>query len=313
MEKKILAYLDLLGFKSFIEADQEGAFFPLDNIQMQLVTRLVERKIHPPRSYPNSALRKLAQSYSVNSFEYFLPFSDSLIIISNRPSLFIRQLATLLVACFKYSAYEYKHPLKPEDPVKVMVKHIIQHEDGTFEKQEKEHSYFPALFKGGIVFDDVAIAEVISILHYKARKVQNALGRAVVKAVQLERNEEKGPRIFIEAHFLHILKDNSIRCLLIPAPNGTYELLWPAFLYKDTNSPALEILEFDTMFKPAVNLWKAYNHLSASIVYFNFLRLVVKSTLIYFAKRKFLGEAEKYIVASIRREGLDTKKAALLN
>ena len=62
--KKIVAYIDLLGFKQLTETDTYGAV-KLIHYYKEVLIRIIDRKL------------------GSNAFEYFLPFSDSIFMVSN--------------------------------------------------------------------------------------------------------------------------------------------------------------------------------------------------------------------------------------
>ena len=97
--KAIVAYLDVLGFSVYSEKDLAGAqfLFVIRNSFFNRNSKTV--KITRASSYTNPSLAALAEAHLVDSFKHFLPFSDSIFIVSENPDKFARQLSNYLIAC----------------------------------------------------------------------------------------------------------------------------------------------------------------------------------------------------------------------
>src|ERR1022692_3597494 len=110
----IVAYLDVLGFSSYTEKDLYGAQLLLRHQEFILQTSLQDGQSHPASSYPNPSLAALAEAHLVDSFKHFLPFSDSIFIVSESPDKFAQQLSNFLIACLSLVERAYDNPAKPE-------------------------------------------------------------------------------------------------------------------------------------------------------------------------------------------------------
>ena len=88
-KRRALVYLDLLGFGSAIKADTEAAADTLEDYYVALMTAVEDSKLHPPASYSTKEMRNIAERSSITSFQYFMPGSDSVFIISDAPSALV--------------------------------------------------------------------------------------------------------------------------------------------------------------------------------------------------------------------------------
>lgn len=294
--KKICAFLDILGFRSYILSDTNGALSLLEDYQDVLNQKIIDNKLHPPESYSDKDLKETAKKCLIDSFEYFLPFSDSILIVSNDPNLFIIQISHFVLDCFMLSSNLYTHPDNKEFPTTV---------------RENEH-WYPLLFRGGIVYEDVIAIEINSIEGSNLNVITNLSGKAVVKSVSLEKFD-KGPRLFCNKEFIDLLS-NDVKYLILSLEDGEhFEILWPAIIYNEFNDCKIEIHEFINIFIPAVNLWKAFNHLKEGIHYYKFLKLIVKSTISFFEWKGYLKEAKEFVSNIINDQGLELKKSDLVD
>lgn len=277
--ERIVAFLDLLGFKEFMSQDKEGAIRLLWNYETILASKEIEDKIHPVESYQKE-LQKLAEKRSASSFEYFLPFSDSLIITSREEvaDVFLKQLGDFILATFLFTTREYT---KEGHPTIVDVTHIIDKGGGIFEKKVVKEQWFPTLFRGGISFGDAEVLEVGAIISKKVKESYCVAGCAVIEAVDLEK-ETRTPGLIFKDSVYKKIKDGDVKNRYVYKKGEYFELLWPALHFIEENKPEGELQKFSDIFVPAVNLWKAYSHLSCSDLYFNFLKLIIKSTYLFF-------------------------------
>ena len=76
---KVVAYLDILGFGNHTYTNVEEALELLSNYQTIINQKIIDNDLHPPPSY-SIELQELSKQNIVDSFEYFLPFSDSVFI-----------------------------------------------------------------------------------------------------------------------------------------------------------------------------------------------------------------------------------------
>ena len=86
-----------------------------------------------------------------------------------------------------------------------------------------------------------------------------------------------------------------------------FELLWPISQFPQNGDPDYEIMDFDGLFYPALNLWRAYNHEAFGIHYYKFMKLIIKSTLRYFKEKRYENESVNYIIEILIREDLKIK------
>ena len=118
-QKKVCAYLDLLGFQYYISKDLKGALGLLQSYHAIIRTGILTRRRAFYFNYFDKAAVNKAEKNNLNSFEYFLPFSDSIFIQSSSPDQFISELSAFLLSAFLFMspAYDYEHLFK--DPAEV--------------------------------------------------------------------------------------------------------------------------------------------------------------------------------------------------
>ena len=266
----IVAYLDVLGFSSYTEEDFAGALRLLSHQELILRQKLQDGELHPPSSYPDASLAALAEAHLVSSFEHFLPFSDSLFIVSETPDMFARQLSHFLIECLTLVGYVYDDPDNPSRPEAVKA---VEFPSGA----AHEESWYPPLWRGGMAAGDLVFGGVTGIEHGKEVRVPNLAGPAVVKAVVAEK-KLRGPRLLCEAGFENNCGPDVRRYFRSAAP-GVSELLWPAFIYNLNNESRIEVFEFQKLWRPAVGLWKSKRGHVSFEHYDEFLKLLIRSFL----------------------------------
>lgn len=106
---KLLPILDILGFGNHTYTNVEEALELLSDYQTIINQKIIDNKLHPPSSYSNQ-LQDLAKQNIVDSFEYFLPFSDSLFIQSSTANDFVKQISSFLLDCFLLKSNNYSNP-----------------------------------------------------------------------------------------------------------------------------------------------------------------------------------------------------------
>lgn len=300
--EQVVAYLDLLAFSSYVRENTKDAMLAFTNYRAILEIKIADDINHPSDSYSNPILKDLATRNSVNSFNHFLPFSDCVFISSNDPNLFLKQLGSFVLHCFKITSRQYEHPDDPRNPTKI----VHKFNDST----TLEENWYPTLFRGGIAFGEAKHIELLGIVNGKPQKMANLAGKAVVDAVGLE-SKVKGPRIVFEKKLFDKLDDSTKIYVNEIEGKGLYELLWPGFRYIPENGEQ-EINNFHELFLPAVNLWKANNHTPHSEQYFSFIELVVTSTLKIFDANGLKDIAVTKVSKVIREVGLGDKAIQLL-
>lgn len=301
-EEQTVAFLDLLAFSNHIRENTMDALLAFTTYRTILQTKITDDLVHPPTSYSNPILQDLATRRSVNSFNHFLPFSDSVFISSDDPNLFLKQLGSFVLHCFMFTSRQYQNPHDPSNPTKV----VHEFTDKTF----IEENWYPTLFRGGIAFGEAFPIELMGIVNSKPQKIGNLAGKAVVRAVALE-SKIKGPRIVFEKDLFEKLDKSTKTHVAETEVKGLYELLWPGFHYIPENGES-EINSFYELFLPAVNLWKAYNHTAFSEHYFKFIELVVAGTLKVFDENGYKTTAVGKVTQMIKLQGLEHKTKQLL-
>jgi hypothetical protein len=266
----IVAFLDVLGFSSYTEEDFYGALRLLGHQEFILRQKLEDGKLHPPESYADSSLAALAEAHLVGSFKHFLPFSDSIFIVSETPDSFARQLSHYLIECLSLVGHVYDDPEDPAFPEAVKVTDLPA---GTTHPEK----WYPPLWRGGLAAGEVVFGGVTGIENDAPVRIPNIAGPAVVKAVSVERTC-RGPRLFCRAGLEEVFGPE-IRPFFRRVKEGVNELLWPAFVYNLNNDPQNEMLEFHTLWRPAVGLWKSKRGHLAFEHYDEFLKLIVRSFL----------------------------------
>jgi hypothetical protein len=301
-KEQAVAFLDLLAFSNHVRENTQDALLAFTTYRTILETKITDDLVHPPSSYSNPILQDLATRRSVNSFNHFLPFSDSVFISSDDPNLFLKQLGSFVLHCFTFTSQHYQKPDDPINPTKV----VHKFSDDTI----IEENWYPTLFRGGIALGEAIPIELMGIVNSEPQKITNLAGKAVVKAVGLE-SKIKGPRIVFEKDLYEKLDGTTKVYTSETEIKGLYELLWPGFNYILSNGES-EINDFHKLFVPAVNLWKAYNHTPFSEHYFKFIELVVTGTLRVFDANGHKEIAVSKVTDVIKSQGLEHKTKLLL-
>lgn len=270
---KCIAFLDILGFKNYIAANENCAYAAniLINTNIVLKTKISDQNSHPVNRYPNN-LRSLASKGAVTSFEKLLPFSDSIFITSKNADTFIKQLSSFLSECFMFTANEYSNPNDPEHP-----EHVTEKEYDFDQKcfVNKVSKWYPVLFRGGISYGEVSYCDALSINDSNVVPIPNVIGTGVVNAVKLEKSGS-GPKLFIDEKFYKKLRKNN-KFFVKTEADGTKYFLWPVYHFISGNKFDDNFSEFKTLMKISKNLWIAYKNKSFGIHYFEFMKLVMDS------------------------------------
>jgi hypothetical protein len=294
MKMKTVAFLDLLGFGQVALKDTVGAIELISDYQVIINNKVTDATIHPD-------LLTTAEEICADSFETLLPFSDSIFITSTDPNKFVKQVAHLLSHSFLINANQYSHPDNPSNPLETEITEI-----GITTRKIKTNRY-PVLFRGGVSFGEVANLTINSIVSNNIAPLTNLTGEALVEAVYLEK-AGKGPRIFCNKKFVDQLDQNTKdKFIGVVKADELYEIYWTTSIFFDQNDCRIDINEFDKHFIPAVNLWKAFNHLNYGIQYYEFIKLTVKGTLQYYRFKGCEQTAIDYIKAKVNSVGLEVK------
>lgn len=268
--KAIVAYLDVLGFSGYTEEDLDGAIRLLGHQEFILQQKLQDGKLYPPSKYPDPSLAAVAEAHLVDSFKLFLPFSDSIFIVSETPDKFARQLSHFLIECLLLIGHAYNDA---EDPARPEAVKITEFPSGATRKER----WYPPIWRGGLAFGELRVGGVTAVEDGKDLRVPNLAGLAVVKAVLAEKTC-RGPRLLCEAGFEKIFGAD-VQRYFRKVTDETNELLWPAFIYNLNNDPRNEMFEFIKVWSPALALWKSKRGHRAFEHYDEFLKLLVRSFL----------------------------------
>ncbi|MCL5421102.1 MAG: hypothetical protein M1461_01330 [Nitrospirae bacterium] len=299
---KVVAYLDLLGFRNYTLNDTVGALRLLEDYHAIFYTKMSDGELHPASSYKPD-LQKFAESHLIDSFEAFLPFSDSIFIVSSDPDKFILQLSSFLIHCFLINSDQYMNPGKKDQPTKVTVKQMGLNETGKVDVREVEENWYPVLFRGGITYDDVIPFEIKGLFKSEKVIIPNLMGRGVVEAVGLEESI-KGPRVGLSEALYNQLSTES-KYYTKALSEGRYELLWPAFHFNsDDNCSDNELFKIGTLLRPALILKNSVKDPDVAIHYKCFVDLIIASCDVNFEKVGCLDKAKDKVSKIIADEGL---------
>lgn len=283
----IVAYIDLLAFSNHVRENTSDALMAMNNYNTIISTKLRDELINLASSYPIE-LQQLAKNHSIDSFDYFLPFSDSVFLMSSKCSSFIKQLGSFVLQSFTISSHFYSNPIDPSHPEKNYINNYSIDSNGQLVVHQDFCNYYPALFRGGLAYGEAFPIELLSVIDKKSAKSKVLTGSAVVDAVRLE-SKVKGPRLlFRKDVFDQLDGDAKVYCRILPEENGLFEILWPALIFIKQNEESQDMGELSKMYElivPAFNLWKAYNHTLFSAHYFNFIELIVAATIQWFDKQ----------------------------
>ncbi|HBD93583.1 MAG TPA: hypothetical protein DC057_05380 [Spirochaetia bacterium] len=296
MSDYCVAFLDILGFSNYVNEDLNGALKLLKSYNNQINFLFNEDLI----SYDDT-IKEIAERSHISSFDYFIPFSDSIFIVSSSPDLMVSQISNFLISCFKYTSSEYAYS-SSKDPRKVEVTEIGINIDGTVRNEKKIENWYPLLFRVGSSFGEVIPFQISSIDNKKNIKINNFAGKSVINAVKLESNPEKGPRFFIDNDLYKKLNTDT-KNYIIKISDNLFEVLWPSFSYIEENIGhegerfEIEMINhFDEIFISSFNLWKYFlNNERLYSHYYNFMKLIILSTLNYSKKFNKLDLAKEYI------------------
>lgn len=273
MEKCVL-YMDILGFSEIVNQDIERAKRLLNNYQSSLSFLVTKDNMNQSNG-----------KNSINKFDNFIPFSDSIFITSDFPEDLIKQISDFLINCFHISACHFLSSDK--NPLEVTITKLLFDEiNKKIISQPEKEIWDPLLFKVGCSFGEIELGKFASIINSKIEFSQNLLGSSVVKAVRLEQINEKGPNFFIDKNFYQKINDSQIKDFILKINDDLYEVLWPSYVFvfdniNDEDSFKSELFNvFIKYFHVIFNLWIFYNKDSkVSIHYLNFLKLFLKSTI----------------------------------
>lgn len=283
----IVAYIDLLAFSNHLIGNTTEALMIMNNYNTILSQKIIDDKLYPPKSYCTE-LQYLAKNKSIDSFDYFLPFSDSVFLMSNDCSSFIKQLGNFVLESFLLTSRFYEAPKNPANPEKGESLNFSIDSNQELKVETGSCDYYPTLFRGGLAYGESFPIELKSIIGKAPSMSKVITGKAVVEAVKLE-SVVKGPRLVFPNNVYKELDDDAKDyCRELPEDNKLYEILWPAMIYINQNNEfenENEFNKFNELIVPVYNLWKAYKDTQYSIHYFKFIELIIASTIQFFDKK----------------------------
>ena len=282
MCQKVVAYIDLLGFSNCVKNNSDEAIMMLSNFNTILGELNFERLMHPSAGYVLD-LQKLARRTSNESFEHFIPFSDSVFITSTDCCNFVMQLGSFVRKSFLFNANVFESLDNPDDPMASHYISVDTSDPDNIRSVDIPCNERAVLFRGGIAFGEVIETTPIGLFNNQKAQYNNLMGEAVVRAVKME-GIVKGPRLVFDQSVYEQLNDEAkLYVRLLPEKNSEeyYEILWPAmgYILENKNTFKLEINHFYEIFNPDYNLWNFYKKSDVAEQYESFLKLIVVSTI----------------------------------
>lgn len=282
--EKVVAYLDILGFSDAVSNSVEDAVMILTSFNTILHTGIMDKRLHPSANV-DPQIKELAKRCSIESFEDFLPFSDSVFATSRNCSDFIMQLGHFVYSSFHFTAHIYADATNPDDPTATTSIGVDRDPNGNPVIVHRPYHQPPVLFRGGLAYGDVVDLKPMAIVTGQPQSMNTLAGEAVVRAVRLEHGL-KGPRLSFGQELYDMLNQTARNyCRLVPdTPDEVvrYEILWPAMGYITENMGRQEFKHFTEMFEAAYNLWYPFHKTSNEKVephYNRFIELVIVSAL----------------------------------
>lgn len=252
----IIGFLDLLGFSWLVEHHDVVAHDNLYALHSVLKTKVFDNITHPVNSY-ETGIREFVINTAVTSFRYLISVSDSLIIASDEPDLFVKQLCSFISCVFIRNSEPFTSPFEDLESVHNNRIHDIE-----------PHCAFPILLRGGITVggeNDVQFMNEGQIKNgeYSLNGL-NVCGLPYVQAVKLERSD-KGPRLFCSKEFVDSLGSDG-RAAIRKIRDDLYEIVWPYYACEATTNSSYKMENICRMINKellirAKNLYKYfYNH-----------------------------------------------------
>ena len=296
-------YLDLLGFKWFLNKDREAAMGIHRDFHHVLVEiRRMNRLSQPPSGVPKESLKRFAERHGQDSFEYLLPMSDSVFILSEEPDKVAAQLSTFLSATFLFGGPAYSMP-DSCDVLQQRVSEFYINESGTAEVNDCWENWYPVLFRGGISYGEVEIVHTPSICDGQEITSHNVIGPGIVQAVGLEQRRLPGPRILCDHEFVKKLGKPATNYLR--KEGDVWELLWPSFNYLEGCDERSERHHLDDLFSPALALWQHFSGENSEKHYRAFLELIVRSHLAFSECASNPKVVNEYLGQKLNEAGLE--------
>ncbi|MBL7221123.1 MAG: hypothetical protein ISS69_13480 [Phycisphaerae bacterium] len=237
---RAVVFLDLLGFRRAVMDYPSAAIGLLQDYSDSLNIKLCDAKLMSEQQEASPEIKRLNYLSSTDSFETFLPMSDSIFIVSSSPSDLVLQLSHFLWDCLQPRWLAFTKPENPASPTTVNTQTIDLVSNETIKNKE---TWLPVLFRGGISWGQVTNIKAFSIVEGKEVVGANLIGEAVASSVGLEQKKPKGPRILLSDQFFEQVNEEA-RCYVAQTPDlqDTYELLWPMALM-ETSSDLQDALD----------------------------------------------------------------------
>ncbi|MHB1664244.1 MAG: hypothetical protein ACYCT7_03135 [bacterium] len=309
---KIITFLDILGFSNYIKNNIAGAVNLISDYSTIIKIKIADNRNHPSSSYNDKDLSLSAENHLVDSFEYFLPCSDSIFIISNSPDKFLKQLSLFLIDSFLIDGYYFKNSENPNDPTDITIKSIGITKNKTIVVDDIKSKRYPLFFRGGISYGEVIEFPTNAIVNSNLVQTAIPAGSAVVNAVNLEKSG-KGPRLFCDKEFYTQLNEES-KLFVKEIDEKKFEILWPAFYFDEHKKNSLEIekTKINELFTIAINLWRAFKtNPEIASHYFEFLKLLVNSTSEYYKYKNGASGDDEFISSILQNNGVELLHAFL--
>ncbi|HEV2247228.1 MAG TPA: hypothetical protein VGW37_11305 [Terriglobia bacterium] len=298
----IVAFLDVLGFSNYTEQDLAGAQLLLRHQEFILRQKLEDGQLYPAAGYPDPDLARMAEAHLVDSFSHFLPFSDSIFIVSEDPDKFARQLSHFLIECLNLVGHVYDDADDPGRPEAVTITELPSGE-------QHVERWYPPIWRGGLGTGALATFRVTGIDSGATVPIPNLAGAAVVKAVRAEKAAKcRGPRLLCEKDLIETFGPD-IRPYFRCVTDSISELLWPAFQFEQGNNPRVDMLQFHELWNPVVGLWKSKRGQPAFEHYDEFLKLLVRSFLCWADLERLGTDARRQVRDHIRTNIADQLSA----
>jgi uncharacterized protein (TIGR02145 family) len=283
--KRIVVYLDLLGFSNHTKENLDGAIREVENplLSLGFGSRFDREK------YADSYLGEEAQRRGVSTFKYYLPYFDSVVIVGDieNADLFLYQVGYFILRSFNQVSQHLEFPINDDDPTKV-----VMHGD-----VDEETNFYPTMFRGGITIGEVELMRAIRIIEGQRKNVYFCIGEALTEAVQLEQSGIKGPKIVFREVVYSLLSEEFRQRYVRQISDNLYEFLWPALNYFPLDMENFDVMQFDDLFNPAITL---FNHFRAETVhYLSFIESIIASSIQAFSSIGREAEIRRRITDSI--------------
>lgn len=310
--KMLVAYLDLLGFRDHLSDSVNDTLRSLSHYAEVFAIKSQEIGWTPQEQ----GLREPARAHSVDTFDYFLPFSDSIVIASSKePNIFIRQIASFLCGAFTFNSKSFDPiPMQMEgrdNPLEEKESKLGRSADDHRPLSQEKYLNYPVLFRGGLSYGDVESLTMLSRVKGVSQSATLLAGQGVVDAVKLEESKIKGPRILFDQDVFDTLsKENQLGfCRKVPEElhSTYYELLWPNASCFDSNFSNPNYGEIVDLYGKAIALRDHYDHAECHMHYCKFSELILASAMAGAKVRKQHTELQEHLRELVKRYNFSEK------